>query len=208
MRRTDAQTMEIVEMVLAGKINKEIAAQISAHGTRAVGLSGKDAGLLMARKLMPAGRDLGFVGEVTGVNVKLIATLVKGGFVPVISSVGIDAAGQTYKINADYAAVAVAGALRAKKLIFLTDVPGILTDVNDPRSVISEIEAGRIKELLENGRIKGGMIPKVECCMAAADKGVKHVHILDGRVEHALILEMFTEKGIGTMITLKEDDVQ
>jgi len=199
-RRTDAETMEVVEMVLAGKVNKDIASQISAHGTQAVGLSGKDAGLLKTRKLRPGGYDLGFVGEVAEVNTQLITTLVDNGFIPVISSVGTDNAGQTYNINADYAAVAVAGALKAEKLVFLTDVPGLLTDINDAHSVISEIKASEIRQMLQKGAIKGGMIPKVECCMAAADCGVAHVHILDGRIEHALILEIFTKKGIGTMI--------
>lgn len=204
LRITDEDTMEVVEMVLAGKVNKKIVTEITLQGTPAVGLSGKDAGLLKVKKQEPEGRDIGFVGEVTDVDVNLINTLLNSGFIPVISPIGIDESGQTYNINADYVAVKIAGALEAQKLVFLTDVSGLLSDVNDAGSVITRIKESRIRELLADGTITGGMIPKIECCMAGVDAGVAHVHILDGRVEHALILEIFTKEGIGTMIYSKE----
>ncbi|MDR1687493.1 MAG: acetylglutamate kinase [Clostridiales bacterium] len=200
LRVTDAASMEVVEMVLAGKVNKKITTEITMQGTPAVGLSGKDAGLLKVKKLKPGGEDIGFVGEVTEVDNKIIKTLIDNDFIPVISPIGIDENGETYNINADYAAVAIAGALKAEKLVFLTDVSGLLSDRNDADSVITRIEASRIRELLADGTISGGMIPKIQCCMAGVEAGVAHVHILDGRVEHALILEIFTKEGIGTMI--------
>jgi len=200
LRVTDAESMEIVEMVLAGKAGKAIAADITMQGIPAVSLSGKDAGLLKVRKVTPGGADIGFVGEVTEVNTSLIKTLVSQGYVPVISPVGTDEPGQTYNINADYAAAAVAGALSAEKLVFLTDVPGLLRDANDPESLIRRIGADEVREMAARGEITGGMIPKADCCVAGVEAGVPHVHILDGRVEHALILEIFTKEGIGTMV--------
>jgi len=200
LRITDAESMEIVEMVLAGKAGKAIAADITMQGIPAVSLSGKDAGLLKVKKLMPGGVDIGFVGEVSEVNTALITALIDQGYVPVISPVGVDASGQTYNINADYAAVAVAGALKAQKLVFLTDVPGLLKDANDPGSLVARISSEKIKKMIADGTITGGMIPKVECCVAGVEAGVPNVHILDGRVEHALILEIFTKDGIGTLV--------
>lgn len=200
LRVTDEETMEIVEMVLAAKVNKAIVSEISNQGTMAVGLSGKDGRMLKVNKLMPGGLDIGLVGEVSSVDTTLLKTLMDNDFIPVISSIGFDEKGDTYNINADYAAVAVAGALNAEKLVFLTDVEGVLLDINDAGSLITRINAKRIKEMIENGTISGGMIPKVECCLAGVDAGVKNVHILDGRVEHCLILEIFTKEGIGTMI--------
>ena len=200
LRITDAESMEIVEMVLAGKAGKAIAADITMQGIPAVSLSGKDAGLLKVNKLMPGGVDIGFVGEVSEVNTALITALIDQGYVPVISPVGVDASGQTYNINADYAAVAVAGALKAQKLVFLTDVPGLLKDANDPGSLVARISSEKIKKMIADGTITGGMIPKVECCVAGVEAGVPNVHILDGRVEHALILEIFTKDGIGTLV--------
>lgn len=204
LRKTSAEAMEVVEMVLAGKVNKKIASEITLKGTPAVGLSGNDAGLLKVKRLMPGGEDIGFVGEVCEVNTAIINTLLKENFIPVIAPIGTDEKGQSYNINADYAAVAIAGALKAEKLVFLTDVSGLLSDVNDAGSVITRIKESRIRELLADGTISGGMIPKMECCIAGVDAGVSHVHILDGRVEHALILEIFTKEGIGTMIYSKE----
>lgn len=200
LRFTDDKTMEVVEMVLAGKVNKKIASEINLHGISAVGLSGKDANLLKVRKLEPNGKDIGYVGEVEEVNTHLIRVLIEQGYVPVISPTGVDSTGQTYNINADYAAVAVAGALKAEKLVFLTDVSGLLEDITNSDSVITRVKSSRIRELMEDGTISGGMLPKVECCIAGVEAGVEHVHILDGRVEHALILEIFTKDGIGTMI--------
>ncbi|MDR3091205.1 MAG: acetylglutamate kinase [Clostridiales bacterium] len=198
LRFTDGETMEVVEMVLAGKVNKRIVSEIAAHGTKAVGLSGKDGGLLTVQ---PAAEgELGFVGEVTEVDVSVIKALVENDFIPVIAPIGADGEGQTYNINADYAAVAVAGALRADKLVFLTDVPGVLRDASDPSTVISSITLEEVHRLKYNGTISGGMIPKVDCAVSGVAAGVGHVHILDGRVQHALILEIFTQEGIGTLI--------
>ena len=200
LRITDKESMEIVEMVLAGKAGKAIAGDITMQGIPAVSLSGKDAGLLKVKKIMPDGVDLGFVGEVKEVNTALIRTLIDQGYVPVISPVGVDDSGQTYNINADYAAVAVAGALKAEKLVFLTDVPGLLKDAGDVDSFIPRITVAEVREMVKQGIISGGMIPKVDCCVAGVEAGVSHVHILDGRMEHALILEIFTKDGIGTLI--------
>lgn len=200
IRVTDEQTMEIVEMVLTGKLNKEITTALSLHGIRAAGISGKDGHMLQAVQMRPGGEDIGFVGEVTAVDTSLIKTLVENDFVPVISPVGVDADGRSYNINADYAAVKIAGALRADKLVFITDVEGILRDPKDPASVLSRVNYEDILRMIADGTISGGMLPKVECCMSGVEAGVQHVHILDGHVEHSLILEIFTTDGIGTLI--------
>lgn len=200
LRVTDEETMEIVQEVLAGKINKNITSELCQHGINAVGICGKDAGFMKVKKAMPNGLDLGLVGDVTEVNTDLINTLIDNDFVPVISSIGVDDKGQSYNVNADYAAVAVAGALNAQKLVFITDVAGIMEDVNDPDSVISRISVDEVQEKIDSGIIGGGMIPKVQCCMAGVKAGVNNVHILDGRIAHCLILEIFTNKGIGTLI--------
>lgn len=200
LRVTDEQTMQIVEMVLAGKLNKSIVTDIEMQGVKAVGISGKDGGILQAVKIEKEGVDYGCVGEVSDVDPTLIQSLIENEFIPVIAPIGKDEKGNTYNINADYAAVAIAGALQAEKLVFLTDVEGVLKDVHNPDTLMSFIQADEVEELIEDGTISGGMIPKVECCMAAVEKGVNNVHILDGRVEHCLILEIFTPEGIGTMI--------
>lgn len=200
LRVTDEPTMEVVQQVLAGKINKNLTTDLCQHGIDAVGICGKDAGFMKVKKIMPKGMDIGLVGEVTEVKTELINTLIDNDFVPVISSIGVDEEGKSYNINADYAAVAVAGALKAEKLVFVTDVAGIMKDVNDPLSVIPTIRTAEVNALIDDGTISGGMLPKVECCMAGVDAGVKSVHILDGRIAHCLILEIFTEKGIGTLI--------
>ena len=200
LRVTDEPTMEVVQQVLAGKVNKDLTTELCLHGINAVGICGKDAGFMKVKKAMPNGMDIGLVGEVTDVNTDLINTLVDNDFVPVISSIGVDEEGKSYNVNADYAAVAVAGALKAEKLVFVTDVAGIMRDVNDPNSVISVIKEDEVNELIEDGTISGGMLPKVQCCMAGVNAGVKNVHILDGRTAHSLILEIFTNKGIGTLI--------
>lgn len=200
LRVTDSETMEIAQMVLAGKINKELAADLSSKGINAVGICGKDAGTLYAKKIMPNGEDIGLVGEVEKVNTQLIQSLIDNDFVPVISPIGFDETGESLNINADYAAVAIAGALNANKLVFITDVSGVLEDVNDPKSVISVINVKQVEKMISNGIISGGMIPKVDCCIAGVNAGVQHVHILDGRIPHCLILEIFTKKGIGTLI--------
>ena len=200
LRVTDEETMEIAEMVLSGKVGKAIASEIEAQGIKACGISGRDGRTLKVNKLTPNGNDIGFVGEVCCVDTTLIKTLMDNDFVPVISSIGFDENGDTYNINADYAAVAVAGALKAEKLVFLTDVEGVLTDVKDSNSLITRINTEEIQKLIADGTVSGGMIPKVQCCLSGVEAGVKHVHILDGRVEHCLILEIFTKDGIGTLI--------
>lgn len=201
LRVTNDETMEVVEMVLSGKLNKELVTDISLQGISAVGVSGKDAQMLKVKKLMPNGKDIGHVGEIVSVDTSLITTLLDNDFVPVISPVGVDENGIGYNVNADYAAVAIAGALKAQKLVFLTDVAGILADVKDEDSVYPFIKAEEIYRMLDDGRITGGMIPKVQCCIAGVEAGVGNVHVLDGRLEHCLILEIFTKKGIGTLIS-------
>ena len=200
LRVTDEETMEVVQEVLVGKVNKSLVTELCLQGINAVGVCGKDSGFMKVKKATPNGLDLGLVGEVTEVDTTLINTLLDNDFVPVISTVGVDEAGNSYNVNADYAAVAVAGALNAEKLVFITDVAGVMRDVNDPNSVISTTNTAEINELIADGTIAGGMIPKVQCCLAAVNAGVKNVHILDGRIAHCLILEIFTNKGIGTLI--------
>jgi acetylglutamate kinase len=203
-RVTDKETMEIVEMVLSGKVNKGIVAGINQNGGKAVGISGKDAGLILARKkYILEGKekiDIGYVGEVKKINSKIIEVLQKDGYIPVISTVGMDENGNTYNINADYVAGAIAGALNADKFLFMTDVPGLLRDVNDPNSKISVLKYNEAKDLIEDGTINGGMLPKIDACMTALDGGAENVHIIDGRLKHSILLELFTDSGIGTMI--------
>lgn len=201
MRVTDEPTMEAVEMVLQ-KLNKEIAALISRQGGRAVGISGKDGDLLFARKLLmkdetSAPVDIGLVGEVVEVNPAVLATLQDAGFIPVVAPVAHDRDGQTYNINADVAAGEIAGALKAAKLILLTDVEGVK---DEEGKLVSILEAARAKKMIASGSIGEGMIPKVECCMEALGDGVGAAHIIDGRVRHALLLEVFTDSGVGTEV--------
>ena len=202
LRYTDAETMEIVEMVLTGKLNKDIVRILLEEGGRAVGLSGVDSGLLRAQKIDKDGVDLGFVGEVTDVNPEIVTSLLAQHFIPVISTVamGKDDDQNFYNINADTAAAKIAVALKAEKFVQLTNVPGILKDINDPKSLIALIPLPKISGYMEDGTIAGGMIPKVECCMIALKGGVPRAHIIDGRVPHSLLIEMFSERGIGTMI--------
>lgn len=201
LRVTDNETMEVVEMVLCGKLNKSIVTDIELQGVKAVGISGKDGGILKAEKILDSDVDYGFVGNVKSVDVSLINSLIDNDFIPVIAPIGKDDFGNTYNINADYVAVSIAGALKSEKLVFLTDVQGIMKDVNNPNSIISFINVDDIENLINNGVISGGMIPKIQCCMKGVFLGVNNVHILDGRVEHSLLLEIFTKKGIGTMIS-------
>lgn len=209
LRVTDEETMEVVEMVLVGKINKDIVGIINKIGGRAVGLSGKDASLLMARKKYGRLRkkngeeetvDIGQVGEIYQVNPEIISTVIREGYIPVIAPVASSEDGRSYNVNADIAAGALAEALQADKFILLTDVEGILEDRNDAGSLLSTIKAEQVPGLIERGIIQGGMIPKVECCVSAVKNGVKTTHILDGRVPHSILLEVFTDKGIGTMV--------
>lgn len=200
LRVTDAPTMEIVEMALAGKTNKGIVALLNAHGARAVGLSGKDANLLMARKLQSDDGDLGFVGEITRVQPDLLRLLADQGYVPVLCSVAIGDDGATYNVNADHAAGAVAAAVGAEKLILLTDIEGLRSCADDPDSLISEMDADGARGMLASGAADRGMIPKLEACLMALEAGVPRAHLIDGRVPHALLIEVFTDSGIGTMI--------
>jgi acetylglutamate kinase len=205
-RVTDKETMDIVEMVLGGLINKEIVSLINSHGGKAVGLSGKDGGLIKAKKKLikkssETGSeeiiDIGLVGEVTHVEPHVVRSLEKEGFIPVISPVGVGPKGETLNINADYVAASVASALRAEKLILLTDVPGI---IDKGSRTISTLKSNRIKKLIHDGTISGGMLPKVQACLKAIEGGVAKTHIIDGRIPHCLLLEIFTKEGIGTEI--------
>lgn len=202
LRYTDKETMEIVQMVLTGKLNKAIVGILLQEGGRAVGISGVDSGLLRAKKIDRDGKDLGFVGEVTKVHPEIINNLLEKDFIPVISTVAIGETGDQslYNINADTAAAKIAVALKAEKFVQLTNVAGVLKDVNDPKSLITRIPMPTVPQLIENGTIAGGMIPKVECCMIALKGGVPRTHIIDGRVPHSLLIEMFSDRGIGTMI--------
>lgn len=206
LRVTDGETVDVVEMVLSGKINKGIVQLIQNHGINAVGISGKDGSTLKVKKIMEEGVDYGFVGEITNVDPKLINSLLENDFIPVIAPLGTDENGQTYNINADYAASAIAGALNAEKLLFLTDVEGVLSNVSDKTSLISKITVDEVAKYKSDGTISGGMIPKVDCCVEGIKAGVKNVHILDGRVEHCMLLEIFTKSGVGTMFGKKFDN--
>lgn len=204
LRVTNGETMELVEMVLSGSINKSIVQLFEQQGMKAVGLSGKDGRTMIAKRYQPEGMDIGFVGEVERVNPKLLETVIAEGFIPVLAPVACDAAGDTYNINADHAAAAVAAALGAEKLLYLTDVDGVLADFQNKASVVSKIEVGDIAHYKKAGIITGGMIPKIDNCASSIAQGVSSVHILDGRLEHSLLLEIFTDSGIGTMIYKKE----
>lgn len=200
LRVTDSPTMEVVEMVL-GKLNKEIVALINKLGGQGIGLSGKDGNLIMAeKKLGREQQDIGFVGEVSQVNPQLIETMLKEGYIPVVSPVGVGDDDASYNINADTVAGSIATALHADKLIILTDVEGILENREDKDSLLSTIQVHEVPGLIERGVIQGGMIPKVECCVKALQGGVRTTHILDGRVPHSILLEVFTDQGIGTMV--------
>ncbi|MCR5218516.1 acetylglutamate kinase [Treponema sp.] len=202
LRYTDAETMEIVQMVLTGKLNKDIVGILLQQGGKAVGLSGVDSGLLRAKKINKDGADLGFVGEVTEVHPEILESMLSQNFIPVVSTValGEDGDNARYNINADTAAAKIAIALKAEKFIQLTNVPGVLRDVNDPSSLIQRIHIEDVDTLEKDGIIAGGMIPKIECCMLARKGGVPRTHIIDGRVPHSLLIEMFSDRGIGTMI--------
>ncbi|MBN1467873.1 MAG: acetylglutamate kinase [Fusobacteriaceae bacterium] len=206
-RVTDEKTMEIVEMVLTGKINKELVGSINKLGGRAVGISGKDANLFVAEKkfMIIDGEeiDLGRVGKVKKINTEIIETITKSGYIPVISPVAVDEDGNSYNINADYAAGELAGALNADKFILLTNVKGVMRDLHDDSTLYSKLYYNEVYKLINGGIIVGGMLPKVEACMTAINAGVSRSHILDGRIKHSLLLEIFTDEGIGTMIVSK-----
>jgi len=202
LRYTDEETMDIVQMVLCGKVNKEITALIQKKGGRAIGLCGIDSGLLKARR-MKGNDDLGFVGEIENLDVSMLNTILESGVIPVISSVayGIgEDEGKPLNINADIAAAKIAAALNAEKLVLMTDVRGVLRDIKDENSLIKSIEISNIDVLKKEGVITKGMIPKTDCCIIALNGGVKKAHIIDGRLPHAILIELFTDEGIGTMI--------
>ena len=204
LRVTDDETMEIAEMVL-NKVNKNLVRMVEELGVRAVGISGKDAGLLQCVKKCPDGEDIGFVGEIVSVNPKVLYDLLEKDFLPIVAPVGLDDRFMTYNINADDAACAIAKAVGADKLVFLTDIEGLYRNINDKASFISRLTASQADELIDSGCIGGGMLPKLSSCTDAIKEGVNRVHILDGRIAHCLLLEIFTDKGIGTAIIADED---
>lgn len=199
LRVTDQDTMEIVAMVLGGKVNKEIVAGINASGGKAVGISGQDGQLIMAGPTEDS-HKLGFVGQVQEVNPGVIETIIENGYIPVIAPIGMDDRGNSYNINADLVAAAIAVAMKADKLVLLTDVPGLLRDPRDPESLISVLKTSEVDNYLQQGVISGGMTPKVQCCVEAVTGGVGRTHIVDGRVPHSILLEVFTRQGVGTMV--------
>ncbi len=204
LRVTDAETMEIAEMVLE-RVNKSLVQMMESLGVKAVGISGKDGNTLKVKKKLSNGKDIGFVGEVTDMNTDLLCTLVENDFIPVICPIGLDDEYQTYNINADDAACAIATAIGAEKLAFLTDIEGVYRDPLKPETLISQLTLDDAKELIEGGNIGGGMLPKLQNCIDAVEQGVSRVHILDGRIEHCLLLEFFTNKGVGTAILSNEE---
>ena len=196
LRVTDKETMDIVQMVLTGKVNKSLVQMINEKGGKALGLCGADGEMIITKKLDDVH---GFVGEITEINTKIINDALNNGYIPVISTVGCDREGNTYNVNADTAASRIAGALKAESLISMTDIIGLLEDVNDPNTLIKEVNVSEVKELINDGIISGGMIPKVDCCVDAIRRGVNKSFIIDGRVPHSILIEVLTDEGIGTM---------
>ena len=201
-RVTTAETVDIARMVLVGKVNREIVSAINVHGPLAVGVSGEDAGLILASARHP---DLGFVGDVHDVSPAILQRLLAEDLIPVVSTIGADAAGQAYNINADAVAGALAEALQAEKVVYLTDVEGLLADVDDPGSLISRVDAGRLQAMIDDGTLSGGMLPKIAACIQAVTNGVGSAHLLDGRLPHVVLLELFSDAGVGTMITAGDE---
>lgn len=199
LRVTDAATMDVVEMVLGGRVNKGLVTLIQQAGGAAVGLCGKDAGLIAARQMVE--REIGFVGDITSIAPSLLSTLVASGYIPVVASVAADERGQALNVNADTAAGEIAAALSAEKLILMTDVPGVLRDKDDVATKYAELSIAQTRGLVSDGIIAGGMIPKVECCVRCLAQGVAAAHIIDGRAKHSLLMELLTDEGVGTMIT-------
>lgn len=205
LRYTDAETMDVVQMVLAGKTNKNLVNMISKLNAKAVGISGMDGHIIEAKKL-EAENDLGFVGDITKIHPELIFKLIEDGYIPVIASVGTDNEGNIYNVNADMAAARIAGALGAENMIFVSNVPGVLRDPKDEDTLIRKIHSNEVSKLQEEGVISGGMIPKVDCCVDCVKHGVKKTVIIDGRVPHACLIEMLSDEGIGSMIVGDEDE--
>ncbi len=202
LRVTDAETADVVQMVLAGKVNKSLVNLLQSLGGKAMGLSGADGGLISAKQLDPA---LGYVGEIESINVQPVLDLLEGGYIPVISTVGYDADGNVYNINADTAAARIAGMLKAQSFINMTDTAGLLADEHDENTLISRIVVSEAQRLIKQGKLSGGMIPKVNCCIEAIRRGVKKVFIIDGRVPHSIIIETLTDAGMGTMFVSGEE---
>ncbi len=196
LRVTDAESIEIVQMVLAGKVNKSLVGLIGEAGGRAIGLCGLDGKMIEAK---PMDERLGFVGDITSVNIKPITDLLEKGYIPVVSTVGCDDRGNVYNINADTAASAIAGKLRAESLLTMTDIAGLMRDTSDPSTLISKLNVSEVPQLISEGVISGGMIPKVECCVEAIRRGVSKVFVIDGRVPHSILIELLTDEGLGTM---------
>ena len=205
LRVTDAETMEVAEMVLS-KVNKSLVTMLEQIGVKACGISGKDGGMLSCEKKYANGQDIGFVGNVTNVRTDIITTLIENDYIPVIAPIGMDVSGNSYNINADDAACAVASALKAEKLAFLTDIEGVYKDKDDPSSLLSVLTLTEAENLIGDGYVGGGMIPKLKNCIESVKSGVSRVHIIDGRSPHCLLLEFFTDKGIGTAI-IKDESV-
>ncbi|MFN8022256.1 MAG: acetylglutamate kinase [Acidimicrobiales bacterium] len=203
LRVTDAETVDIARMVLIGQVNPQLVSSINVHGPIAVGVSGEDAGLIKATARDP---ELGFVGDVTAVNPTILEGLLANGFIPVVATIGTDETGQAYNINADTVAGAIAEALQAEKLVYLTDIEGLRRVVDDPSSLIRQTTPDELDQLISEGVIAGGMIPKVDSCVQAVRHGVRRAHILDGRIPHVLLLEIFTDEGIGTMVRSSDTD--
>ncbi|MEQ8153280.1 MAG: acetylglutamate kinase [Clostridiaceae bacterium] len=200
LRYTDDETMEIVQMVLGGKVNKDLVKLIEGFGGKAIGLCGMDGSMIKAKKLVKDDVDLGNVGEITKINTEIIERTIADGYIPVIGSVALGDDGKVYNINADTCAAKISAAIKAESLLLLTDVPGVMRDPKDPSTLISELRLHEIPRLHLDNVITGGMIPKIGCCIEAVRKGVGKAHIIDGRVPHSLILELFSDEGIGTMI--------
>ena len=207
LRVTDAETMEIAEMVLS-KVNKRLVSMIQSLGVHAAGISGKDGGLLTVEKRYSDGKDIGYVGQITKVDAKILEDLLEKDFLPVVAPIGMDDQFDSYNINADDAACAIAQAVGAEKLAFLTDIEGLYRDINDRSSFISRLNVSQAHELIDGGMIGGGMLPKLGNCIAAIENGVNRVHILDGRIAHCLLLEIFTNKGIGTAIVQDGENLE
>lgn len=199
LRVTDAETVEIASMVLLGNINPQLVSAINVHGASAAGVSGQDAGLLRVSQRDPS---LGFVGRITAVDPTILKSMLADGAVPVIATIGSDASGQAYNVNADTAAGAIAESLGAEKLIYLTDIEGLRTNPNDPNTLVRQTSPAQLQKMIHDGNIEGGMIPKIESCIHALEHGVRRVHILDGRIAHVLLIELFTDAGVGTMIEI------
>lgn len=204
LRYTDKETMDIVQMVLCGKVNKDLVNLVESCNGKAIGLCGMDGSMIKAKKIS-GGEDLGLVGEITEINTEIIENSINNGYMPIISSVAMGYDSEIYNINADTCAFKIASALKAEKLILITDVPGVMTDLNDSSSLISKLNLNEINNLYKDNIIKGGMIPKINCCVESIKSGVKRAHIIDGRIPHCLLLELFSKKGIGTMIYEEEN---